>query len=398
MSARGLGRAGSGGGGGAGGGRHRDRPRPVGRGADRGRVRGVRDQPDVGGALPGSALHLGSEKSTPVTRMCWPRSCAWIGPTTDRSPVDSTLSQAMKLVARSHQSLIWERTRHVLRLRSTLREFFPAALARSRTWTRAKRWSCSPRPRIPIARPGCPKAKIAAALRRARRRKVAERTEHHPARRCGPRQLRQPAPIQSAYAVITASEVRVISALAGEIDGLGEVVAEHFGRHRDADIYASQPGLGVTLAPGSSASPAMPPTATSTPEPAATTPAPHRSPRHPGPSGSCSPATPATEDSATRCANGRSGHCEAPPAPGLLRRLARPQDRTRSRAAAARQPTRRHPARLPQDPHLYDEATAGPSHHRRLTSKKPGCLRAQGAPGRDVLRITTVRSLGPSRR
>jgi transposase len=36
--------------------------------------------------------------------------------------VDSTLSQAMKLVARSHQSLIWERTRHVLRLRSTLRE------------------------------------------------------------------------------------------------------------------------------------------------------------------------------------------------------------------------------------------------------------------------------------
>jgi hypothetical protein len=24
---------------------------------------------------------------------------------------------------------------------------------------------------------------------------------------------------------------------------LGEVVAEHFGRHRDADIYASQPGV-----------------------------------------------------------------------------------------------------------------------------------------------------------
>ena len=28
---------------------------------------------------------------------------------------------------------------------------------------------------------------------------------------------------------------------------MGEVVAEHFGRHPDAEIYASQPGLGVIL-------------------------------------------------------------------------------------------------------------------------------------------------------
>jgi transposase len=41
---------------------------------------------------------------------------------------DSDLAEAIKLVARSHQSLIWDRTRQVLRLRSTLREFFPAAL------------------------------------------------------------------------------------------------------------------------------------------------------------------------------------------------------------------------------------------------------------------------------
>jgi transposase len=42
---------------------------------------------------------------------------------------DSTLSEAMKLVARGHQSMIWDRTRHVLRLRSALREYFPAMLA-----------------------------------------------------------------------------------------------------------------------------------------------------------------------------------------------------------------------------------------------------------------------------
>src|ERR1035441_2184914 len=37
-------------------------------------------------------------------------------------------AQAVKVAARAHQTLIWERTRHTLRLRSALREFFPAAL------------------------------------------------------------------------------------------------------------------------------------------------------------------------------------------------------------------------------------------------------------------------------
>src|SRR5690349_22592073 len=42
---------------------------------------------------------------------------------------DSLQAEATKMVARAHQSLVWDRSRHVLRLRSTLREFFPAALA-----------------------------------------------------------------------------------------------------------------------------------------------------------------------------------------------------------------------------------------------------------------------------
>jgi transposase len=39
----------------------------------------------------------------------------------------------------------------------------------------------------------------------------------------------------------------VITTLNAQIAALGEVVAEHFGRHPDAEIYASQPGLGVVL-------------------------------------------------------------------------------------------------------------------------------------------------------
>jgi transposase len=38
-------------------------------------------------------------------------------------PGDTALAEGIKLAARSHQNLVWERTRHVLRLRSALREF-----------------------------------------------------------------------------------------------------------------------------------------------------------------------------------------------------------------------------------------------------------------------------------
>ncbi len=41
---------------------------------------------------------------------------------------DSDLADAVKLLARAHQTAVWERTRHVLRLRSVLLEFFPAAV------------------------------------------------------------------------------------------------------------------------------------------------------------------------------------------------------------------------------------------------------------------------------
>ena len=38
-------------------------------------------------------------------------------------------AEAVKVVARAHKTLIWERTRQVQRVRHQLREYFPAALA-----------------------------------------------------------------------------------------------------------------------------------------------------------------------------------------------------------------------------------------------------------------------------
>jgi hypothetical protein len=98
-------------------------------------------------------------------------------------------------------------------------------------------------------------------------------------------QLRQPRPVQAAYAVIVSSQVQLINLLNIEIAEPGNETADHFGRHRDAERYLNLPGLGVVLAPGSSASSATTRTATPTRKHAATTPAPHRSPAPPAVAG-----------------------------------------------------------------------------------------------------------------
>ena len=41
---------------------------------------------------------------------------------------DSSEAEAIKVLARGHQNLIWARTRHTNALRSALREYYPAAL------------------------------------------------------------------------------------------------------------------------------------------------------------------------------------------------------------------------------------------------------------------------------
>jgi transposase len=41
---------------------------------------------------------------------------------------DSDIAEAVKIAARARQKLVWERTRHLLRMRSALREHFAAAL------------------------------------------------------------------------------------------------------------------------------------------------------------------------------------------------------------------------------------------------------------------------------
>jgi transposase len=159
---------------------------------------------------------------------------------------DSDEGEAIKLTARTHQSLIWDRTRHVLRLRSTLREYFPAALLAFEDLDAPDALELLGRAPDPDQAARLNRPTITAALEKAHRRHVEERAEELQAL-LATQELRQPPVLQDAYAAVVASQVAVITTLNVQIERLGAVVGEHFGRHRDAEIYTSLPGLGVIL-------------------------------------------------------------------------------------------------------------------------------------------------------
>ena len=114
---------------------------------------------------------------------------------------DTDLGEAIKLTARTHQSLIWDRSRHVARLRSTLREYFPAALLAFEDLDAPDALELLGRAPEPDQAARLSKTAIGAALKRARRRRVEDRARRLQNILRAP-ELRQPPALQSAYAAV----------------------------------------------------------------------------------------------------------------------------------------------------------------------------------------------------
>jgi transposase len=156
---------------------------------------------------------------------------------------DSGRGQAVKVLARAHQNLIWERTRQVLRLRSGLREFFPAALAAYPDLDAPDTLALLAAAPDPVAAAGLSVEQIAAALRAAGRRRVPEKAAAIAAA-LRSKQLAQPEVVAVAYAATVRAAVAVLGTLNAEISRLEGQLEADFGQHPDAEIYLSQPGLG----------------------------------------------------------------------------------------------------------------------------------------------------------
>ena len=159
---------------------------------------------------------------------------------------DSPQAGAVKVVARTHKTLIWDRTRTVQRLRHQLREYFPAALEAFEDLDAPDVLELLGKAPDPARAARLTRAQVAAALKRARRRDIAGRTDAILAALRG-EQLGQPAALTAAYAATVRSLIAVIAALNEQVKTLEEQVKDHFGRHPDAEIYRSQPGLGAIL-------------------------------------------------------------------------------------------------------------------------------------------------------
>jgi transposase len=159
---------------------------------------------------------------------------------------DSPGAEAIKVAARAHQTLVWERTRQVQRLRAALREYFPAALEAFEDLAAADTLELLARAPDPASAARLTRGQITAALTRARRRSVPARAAVIAAALRG-EQLRQPQPVADAYAATVRSFTVIIAALNGEIATMERQVTASFRGHPDAAIYLSQPGLGDIL-------------------------------------------------------------------------------------------------------------------------------------------------------
>jgi transposase len=159
---------------------------------------------------------------------------------------DSPEAEAVKVTARMHKTMIWERTRAVQRLRHQLREYFPAALEAFEDLDAPDTLELLGKAPEPARAARLTRAQVSAALKRARRRNIPDRaTAVLAALRAG--QLRQPAVLTAAYAGTVRSLIALITTLNQQVKALEEQVRDHFGQHPDAEICQSQPGLGAVL-------------------------------------------------------------------------------------------------------------------------------------------------------
>ena len=262
---------------------------------------------------------------------------------------DSADAEGIKVLARTHKTLIWERTRQVQRLRHQLLEYFPAALdafddldtfddlellgkapdpARAAKLTRAGQRGAQARPPAehpgqghrgpgrPASWPAGPAAGRHCHLRR--HRPVPHRTDHRPER-------------------------------AGQ-NPAGQVKAD-FGRHPDAEIYRSQPGMGAILGARVLAefgdAPDRYADGKGRRNYAATSPITRASGRK-----KVVAARFVHNDRLVDALNAQAfASLSLARRPRPLRPAPRPRHRAQRRPAPARQPSRRHPARMPQNPH-----------------------------------------------
>jgi transposase len=146
---------------------------------------------------------------------------------------DTPEAEAIRIMARGHQNLIWTRNRQTNALRSALREYYPAALEAFPELADRDCLAVLAKAPTPAAGAGLTLGQLRAALKRGGRQRNA--------------QLTAPAAVADAFAATTRAAVGIITELNRQIVQLEATLVASFEQHPDSDIYHSLPGFGVIL-------------------------------------------------------------------------------------------------------------------------------------------------------
>jgi hypothetical protein len=160
---------------------------------------------------------------------------------------DSVDAEAVKVLARAHQNLIWTRNRHTNALRSALREYYPGALEAFNDLHDRDALAVLGRAPAPLQAANLSLSKIRSALKAAGRQRNLDARAQEIQTALRTEQLAAPAAVTAAFAATTRATVGIIAELNRQINELETELATHFEAHPDADIYRSLPGLGVIL-------------------------------------------------------------------------------------------------------------------------------------------------------
>jgi len=161
---------------------------------------------------------------------------------------DSDLAEAVKVLARAQQNLLWARQRHINQLRSALREFYPAMLEAFGT-DLASRDALVVLGLAPTPQEGSrlTRARIRTALARAGRQRNLDATSIAIHTALASQQLLPPARLSAAYGLTVRASVALLRQFNIEVDELEAELVASFERHPDAEILCSLPGLGSVL-------------------------------------------------------------------------------------------------------------------------------------------------------
>jgi transposase len=163
-------------------------------------------------------------------------------------PAESELAQAIAVLARAQQDAVWERTCVHNKLRSLLREYYPALLE---AFTDKRGGLLRPEARALLAAAPTPRAaatltttQLAALLRRAGRQRGIDAEATRIKAILRKEYLHQLPLVAEAFGRQALALLRQLDTANADANDLAAATINHFDQHPDAEIITSLPGLG----------------------------------------------------------------------------------------------------------------------------------------------------------